>query len=192
MEALKIKIFDVLTEKITVSEFENWLYNSEEILENLKSNTFYFDLISINYKSKKWLKELNDLIKDKYDEDYLIILKIERGCLEICQSETPSQVYQTLSKLIIDFDYETDLDILWKFYSLYGCYDSFEGSMFNKCYIEKEAKFYSKQVLKISKNCKDYEEIKSVLSQDLIPFKEYDLNQTRTLKQKIFAFFKKS
>ncbi|GAA3643282.1 hypothetical protein [Flavivirga jejuensis] len=190
MEVLKLKIFDVLIEKITVSEFENWLYNSEEIIENLNSNPYYFDLISINYKNEEWLKQLNNLIKEKYSEDYLIILKIEKGCLQICQSKTPYQVYQILSELIRDFDYDTNFDILWKFYSLYKYYESFEGSMFNKYSFEKEAKFYSEQVLRISKNCKDYEEIKQVLSRDLIPFREPVFNQTRTLKQKILAFFK--
>lgn len=54
MDALKLKIFDVLLERITVPEFENWLYDSEEILNDLESNSLYFDVITINYRNKTW------------------------------------------------------------------------------------------------------------------------------------------
>ena len=64
METLKRKIFDVLTGKITVSEFENWLYNCEEILENLDSNSFYFDVIEVNYKSNKCKQLLTNIFKE--------------------------------------------------------------------------------------------------------------------------------
>ena len=76
MEAVKLKIFDALIEKITVSEFENWLYNSEEFMNQINSNSFYFDVISINYKSDKWGSELNCLAKECLDGDYIEILKI--------------------------------------------------------------------------------------------------------------------
>ncbi len=40
MEALKLKIFDVLTKRIAASEFENWLYNSEEFMNQISLNSF--------------------------------------------------------------------------------------------------------------------------------------------------------
>lgn len=76
MEALKLRIFDVLTEKITVSEFENWLYNQNEIINNLNTNSFYFELISIDYTTENWAKKLHKLSKETYDDDFVSISNI--------------------------------------------------------------------------------------------------------------------
>jgi hypothetical protein len=191
MEALKLKIFGVLTEKISVLEFENWLYNSEEFMSQLNVNTFYFDVISINYKADDWSKKLDNLIKEKYDENFMILYKIERYCLDLIKSIEPKETYHILSKLLIDFDYNTDYDILWKFHCIYEYLETFEGSVFGKNELSKEAKFYAKQVIELTQNCRSFEETKQALIKDLKPFKIGEKSERQSLKQKLFAFFKK-
>lgn len=191
MEALKFKIFDALTEKITVSEFENWLYNSQEFISLIDSIPFYFDVISINYRDEKWSDNLEKLFKEYYYEDLQVIYKIEKSCLEIIKSESPEIVYKILSNLLDDFDYQTDFDILWKFYSIKYYFECFEGSMFNKYELQKEAKFYSKQVICLTEKCQDFKEIKQALELGLTPLKTREIKQKASFKQKILAFFKK-
>lgn len=191
MEALKLKIFDVLTEKTPVSEFENWLYNSEEFMSQINMNTFYFDVISINYKSDNWRKQLDNLTKEKYNEDFMILYEIKKSCLELSNSKKPEEAFSVLSKLLIDFDYDTDYDILWKFYSVHEYFETFEGSMFNKNELLEEARFYAKQVIELTQNCISFKETNEVLIEDLKLFKTARKEQKTSLKQKIFAFFKK-
>lgn len=192
MEVLKLKIFDALTEKIAVYEFENWLYNSQEFMSQIDSVPFYFDVISINYRDEKWSDNLEKLFKEYYYYgDLQIIYKIEKSCLEISKSESPEMVYQILSSLLDDFDYQTDFDILWKFYSIKNCFECFDGSFFNKYELQKETKFYSKQVIGLIENCKDYKEIKQALELGLTPLQTREIKSEVSFKQKMFAFFKK-
>ena len=191
MEALKLKIFDVLTEKIAVSEFENWLYNSEEFMNQIDSNSFYFDVISINYKDEKWQKQLDDLTRRKYDEDFMILYNIERCCIEILESQNPEKIYQILSKLVHDFDYDTDYNILWEFYSMKDYYELFKEGFCPKYNLLQEAKFYATQVIYLTKNCKNFEETKKALTKDLKPNEDVKKEKVLSLKQKILAFFKK-
>lgn len=188
MEVLKLKIFDVLTEKISVLEFENWIYNSEEFMSQINTNSFYFDVVSINYKDEKWSEKLALLIKEKYDEYFLILYEIQKSCLEIIKSKEPKQVYQILSKLLVNFDYDTDYDILWEFYSLKNYFELYEEGIIKKHNLLEEAKFYSEQIIFLTKNCKSFEETKQAIMLKLLPFK----SEKTTLKQKLFAFFKKS
>lgn len=191
MEVLKLKIFDVLTERISVLEFEEWIYNSEEFMNQINVSPFCFNVISINYKSEEWAKNLNNLVKENYEEDFLIIHKIERSCLDIIASEKGEQVYQILSKLVYGFDYDTDYSILWKFYSIKEYYDLFKEGILKKCDINEEAKFYAIQVINIIKYSAKFNEIKTALTKDLKPFKEPKRRKNQSLKQKIVAFFKK-
>lgn len=192
MEALKLKIFQVLTEKITVLEFENWMYNSEEFMGEINNNSLYFDVISINYKDEKWFKKLEQLCNNEFTEDFLLLFKIENSCLEVMKSSTAKETYQILSKLLVNFNYDSDYDIMWKFFNIHDCLETFNGSMFNENELLEEAKFYSKQVIELTKNCIEIEDSKQLLTLDLIPFRNEESLPKPTLKQKIFAFFKKS
>ncbi len=50
MENLKLKIFDVLTNKISISDYENWLYTDPEILNAIETNDLVYKIICLNYK----------------------------------------------------------------------------------------------------------------------------------------------
>ncbi|MEP5339135.1 MAG: hypothetical protein ABJL44_01595 [Algibacter sp.] len=191
METLEYKIFDVLTEKISVLEFENWLYNYDEFISQINVNAFYFDVISINYKSDSWSKALDNLIKEKYDEDFMILHRIKRSCLNILKSENTEEVYQILKKLVTPLDYNTDYSVLWEFYSIKEYYKLFKEGLLRKNNFNEEAKFYAKQVIDLTQNCRSFEETKQSLIKDLKPFKTSEKREKQSLKQKIFAFFKK-
>ncbi len=61
MEALKLKIFDVLVNNITIEEFENWLYNSKLLEEKLKENSLIFEVVNINYRLDNSMKMLKNI-----------------------------------------------------------------------------------------------------------------------------------
>ena len=170
MEALKLKIFDVLTEKITVSEFENWLYDSEEILKNIEVNTLYFDVITVNYKSKDWNTALNRIAINYLGEVYSEIIEIKRLCSSIVESETFSETHNFLKDLAQNFDFDTDYSVLWKLYILKDYFDLVVEGFYKVGSLEKEVVFYSKNALQIIKEGQNLDEIKTTLE---IPLEDF-------------------
>lgn len=149
METLKRKIFDVLTGKITVSEFENWLYNCEEILENLDSNSFYLDVIEVNYKSNKWKQLLTNIFKENISEEQIEVFRIENICEKIISSKTFDETHLILKEEFKDFNYDTNFSILWKLYLLYDHFEFVIEGFKQEGELEAEAKFYAKETLNI-------------------------------------------
>lgn len=203
METLKRKIFDVLTGKITVSEFENWLYNCEEILENLDSNSFYFDVIEVNYKSNKWKQLLTNIFKEYISEEQIEVFRIENICEKIISSKTFDETHLILKEEFKDFNYDTNFSILWKLYLLYDHFEFVIEGFKQERELEAEAKFYAKETLNIFEKSDDFEILKIILEQELPSFKPIKIESKKvikpiikpkkiTLKQKILAFFKKS
>lgn len=170
MDALKLKIFDVLLDRITVSEFENWLYDSEEILENIKSNSLYFDVITINYRSRTWNTDLNNLVISSLGKNYYEILEIKKACSDIIESETFSEAHSVLNTLTQNFDFDTDYSILWKLYTLKDYFDLVSEGFCKVGTLLSEAKFYSKQTLKLIKTTQSFDKTKTTLESDLIPY----------------------
>ena len=191
MEALKLKIFDVLIENIPIIEFEEWLYNSEEFMSQINKNTFYFDVISINYKIELWALKLNNLAKEYLNTDCLEILKIKKDCLHIIESYSFQETHKILNVICQNFDYDTDYSILWKLNQLNDYFGLTKDSFYKTETMQIEAKFYAKQTLEIIKKGKNFDELKSMLEANLKPFKTSKSGQKTTLKKKIFAFFKK-
>lgn len=203
METLKRKIFDVLTGKITVSEFENWLYNCEEILENLDSNSFYFDVIEVNYKSNKWKQLLTNIFKEYISEEQIEVFRIENICEKIISSKTFDETHLILKEEFKDFNYDTNFSILWKLYLLYDHFEFVIEGFKQERELEAEAKFYAEETLNIFEKSDDFEILKIMLEQELPSFKPIKIESKKvikpiikpkkiTLKQKILAFFKKS
>lgn len=203
METLKRKIFDVLTGKITVSEFENWLYNCEEILENLDSNSFYFDVIEVNYKSNKWKQLLTNIFKEYISEEQIEVFRIENICEKIISSKTFDETHLILKEEFKDFNYDTNFSILWKLYLLYDHFEFVIEGFKQERELEAEAKFYAEETLNIFEKSDDFEILKIILEQELPSFKPIKIESKKvikpiikpkkiTLKQKILAFFKKS
>lgn len=126
MEILKQKIFDVLSYKLEVLEFEKWLYESPIISENINSNAFVYDVVTINYKSKHWINALKDIVFKKYDfEEYLISL-IKYNCENIIKSKSSHESFMAVNDIMRYFEFETDYNLLWDFY-IFDCdYDLIE------------------------------------------------------------------
>ncbi|QXP60530.1 hypothetical protein [Olleya sp. HaHaR_3_96] len=171
MEALKLKIFDVLTKKIAVSEFENWLYDSEEIIENIELNTIYFDAISINYKGKNWSTDLNNIALNYLGETYNEIIEINKLCSAIIESEAFPETHNLLSDLQRNFDFDKDYSVLWKLYILKDYFDLVAEGVYQIGTFKKEADYYSKKALEIILKNEKINEIKTKLEIILEDFK---------------------
>lgn len=57
MESLKLKLHDLYRGSCSIAEFEAWVYEQSEELEQHLAESYFLELISFNYKSKYALQE---------------------------------------------------------------------------------------------------------------------------------------
>ncbi|WP_299098310.1 hypothetical protein [uncultured Winogradskyella sp.] len=163
METLKLKIFEVLVNNITIEEFETWLYNSEEIISKIRTNKFIFKVITINYKSKKWRIQLEELTFSKFDKDDLIVLIIEKECNNIIHSEDYDEIYKSLSKIMMHFEYESDSKTMWDFFSLWDQFDLIKLQYYPKNTYYSDVKKLAFETYSLIKNCQNISQKKTIL-----------------------------
>lgn len=201
METLKLKIFEVLVNDITIEEFETWLYKSDLLNENLKENSLIFEVITINYRKETALKELKYIASTLFDEKHLVVMKIEANCRKIVNSITPKNIEKYVFNIIEGFNFEMESTVYEEFYSIYFSFDGYDYINYTKGSLEdinSRTIEYAKYVLENLKNCKTIDDKKEVLFLDLHGKKQEInnikmLTKTRkpTFKSKLFAFFKK-
>ena len=208
MEALKLKIFDVLTEKIAVSEFENWLYSSEYINQKIKADSLFFNVININYREAKSIKELKEITASIFTDEELLVVNLLQNCIKIKNAEASKNIKKPVVGIISDFDYCTDLNPFWEFYDVYcsyNSYDYFEDEYTSRKDIDIKLKGIAISVITTFESAKSIEESIELLKQieENSTEQKNNLNSTdsslkntvnkeeNTFIQKIFAFFKK-
>ncbi|GAL60676.1 hypothetical protein [Algibacter lectus] len=205
MEALKLKIFDVLTEKIAVSQFENWLYSSEYINQKIKADSLFFNVININYREAKSIKELKEITASIFTDEELLVVKLLQNCIKIKNAEASKNIKKSVVGIISDFDYCTELNPFWEFYDVYNSYEYFEDEYTSEKDIDIKLKGIAISVITKFESAKSIEESIELLKQieENSTEQKNNLNSTDsslkntvnekeyTFIQKIFAFFKK-
>lgn len=86
------RAYQVLIDKIDVKNFEEFIYELVEENE-LKTKSLLYDLIDINYRSKKYKKELSKLIEKAISEEERISLEIYKKYLAIQNSKGKEEIY---------------------------------------------------------------------------------------------------
>lgn len=163
METLKLKIFEVLVNDISIKEFETWLYNSEEIISKIRTNNFIYKIITINYKSEKWRIQLEELTFSKFDKDELIVLIIEKECNRIIHTENYDEIYSSLSKIMMHFDYETEIKTMWNFFSLWDQFDLIELQYYSKSTYYSDVKQLALETYSLLKTCQNISQKMAIL-----------------------------
>ncbi|XLS28901.1 hypothetical protein ACJD0Z_17105 [Flavobacteriaceae bacterium M23B6Z8] len=76
-EDTELKFYEVLKHKISIQEFEQWVYETKELESELPEDT-YTDLISLNYKDKYAHNELEKIIEPLIDNGKFEIKRISK------------------------------------------------------------------------------------------------------------------
>ena len=205
MEALKLKIFDVLTEKMSILEFENWLYNSTYLSQNIKGDSLLFNVININYRERNSLKELENIASNIFSFEELLAKRLEKNCIKIINSRNSDNYKNYVSNIIQDFDFDIDFYAFWDFYHIYYSFDGYDYNEHQNISLKKidsKTKLLANSIINRLKYCDTIDDEIAVLKQknkdevshkdtQLLKSKTSEKTLKRTLKQKIFAFFKK-
>jgi vacuolar-type H+-ATPase subunit I/STV1 len=67
LNEIESKYLDLMDEKISIKEFENWVYNSESLEKELTEDE-YTDLISLNYNNSNSKQEVGKILSERLDE----------------------------------------------------------------------------------------------------------------------------
>lgn len=153
MKELKLKIFDVLSKRILITEFETWLYNSEEILSGIQNNNFVYQVITVNYRDEKALYVLEKITFDFYDKIETNCITIEKICREILVSQTIEEIDEVLYPFRNFFEYETESRVLWVFYELYEELMLVLDGFSNKKYFLVDSKKLASKTLEKLERC---------------------------------------
>ena len=201
METLKLKIFDVLVNNITIEEFENWLYNSKLLEEKLKENSLIFEVVNINYRLDNSMKMLKNIASNIFEEDDFLVMKIEENCKKIVNTDDPKNIEKYVLNIVQDYNFDLESNVYWEFYSLYYSFDGYDYINYTKRSLDKlnsKTIDYAKTVLYNLRNCKNLEEKKQVLimkidSKEVLESVESVIVKTKkiSLTNRLFAFFKK-
>lgn len=76
-EHTELKFYEVLKHKISIQEFERWVYKTQELEIELPEDT-YTELISLNYKDKFAQNELERIVKPFIDNGKFEIKRISK------------------------------------------------------------------------------------------------------------------
>ncbi len=76
-EHIELKFYEALKHKISIQDFEQWVYETKELELELPEDT-YTDLISLNYKGKYVHNDLEKIVKSFVDNGKFEIKRISR------------------------------------------------------------------------------------------------------------------
>lgn len=66
LDEIESIFYKVIKREIRISEFEDWLYNTdEEVIDQHFGQGFYFKLIDLNYKDKNVFGKLDKILRDR-------------------------------------------------------------------------------------------------------------------------------
>ncbi len=190
MENLKFNIYNTLIEKITIQAFEQWLYNEGEIMNNLESNMFIYEVITNNYQSKNCLENLKNIALKKYGDDFETIFVIEKSCMKIIQTKNIEAYYEILKKVMMYFNYEQEYKILWQFYDCYNHVELIYDFYWSEEDLRSEIQLLAKTTLVKLEKCASIQEKKAIVFEERKAISLENKYQKHYKKTKTFSLRK--
>lgn len=126
--------YKVLTHRMTINDFEQWLYKNEQLDKQLPNN-LYFDLISLNYTNEYVINELHNLL-DNHVEFY----KFEKSKIMECLQSIIDKDENCGNAILMTYNLYCDgYNFLRKLGLEYGLclIDDYDFSYFNKTLKDK-------------------------------------------------------
>jgi len=163
MKTLKLKLFDVLTETISVKEFEQWLYSNNDILNTLDSNDLFFNIVTINYREKNSLDKLLKLNFEKFTYEENLLIMIISNCKKIIKITDRKLLFKQVSVIMRYFDFDEKYDLLWAFYRLKEQIGLIEEGLIKDDNIVQKLKKIAKNVISEFENYSSYKDKLKVL-----------------------------
>ena len=174
METLQFKIYNTLLKKLSITIFEEWLYNQEAILNQLENDSFLYAIITINYQLENSVSLLEKEAIKKYGIEFKTVLFVEKSCLEIVKIKNLEECSRILNELVWNYSYESEHVLFWELYVFCNNIDSLfvgYGSCEETELLIKIKNFIQKTLEKLQ-NCISFEEKKAIVFEKRIPYQK--------------------
>lgn len=143
MKTLERNVFKLLTESISTSEFENYLYQEENI-NQVKTNKFINDLIDIDYRKTNYINKVKNVAEQHFNEINFLLIELRFSCLKIIETESIDDILKIISKYsIIHCNKNYEYRVFENFYLAKNYLDLIDENL--KVYSKKEIFFNVKQ-----------------------------------------------
>ncbi|MGY3795871.1 hypothetical protein [Aquimarina sp. 433] len=107
MRLIDRHVFKALTNQISESEFEAYLYQ-DHVIDTIDSDKLIFDLVNINYRKESWKKDLRNVINKNFKDEDILAYHFYFYCFRLLQVKNESEIYDIVDQLAanyIKFDY---------------------------------------------------------------------------------------
>jgi len=119
MRTLENKLFDLASERISMSEFEHWLNSDVDILNAIDEDEFVLEVCTTNLNEGHSIYALNRLIEDRVSRELFLANMILRACQNILDFEDKNFAYRMVSLVQEQFDWGEDFALMNNFYQAY-------------------------------------------------------------------------
>lgn len=118
MERIKENLFRLLAGKLSLEAFEQWLYTDEYVTNHILDNDAVLDLLSINFKEKDVMHDLEKYCEKWFDQDELITYAVYESCKTIVSQRDLKTIEKELATILNWHLWEEDRPLLERFYWL--------------------------------------------------------------------------
>lgn len=147
MKTLKKMIFKLLSQTLSMKEFETWLYQDEFIKSQILRNEMIFELVNINLRSKHAFEELTDFCFNHFDKEECLIQIVKYNCEILLENKTNKVIENFFRNVCYFYDWESDYSIISQIYYLEEDWQMTDEGYIEKQKLEKELFDYAASFL---------------------------------------------
>lgn len=149
MDKVKSMIVRLLSQDLSMKDFETWLYNDEYINNRILDDEDILELLFINLKSKNAKSELEKYLYGKFGEEIYIIEQVKVNCEVLLNSKiNQNDVYSFLSNIGRLYDWDKDYKLISQVYWFDDEWNLAMDGYSDKYRLKKEILAFAEGVLK--------------------------------------------
>lgn len=123
METLKKMLFKLMSQTLSLEEFETWLYTDDYIKSQLLENEMIFELVTINLKSKHAFTELEKFCFNHFDKEECLVQIVKYNCEVYLDTKTDEAAENFIRNVCYFHDWNNDYSLISQIYYLADDWD---------------------------------------------------------------------
>jgi hypothetical protein len=118
MKTLKEMIFRLMSQTLSLKEFETWLYADNYIKSQLLEDETIFELVSIDLRSKHAFHELQKFCFNHFDKEECLVQVVKYNSELLLETKTDAAAEKFMKSLYYFQDWNDDYSLITQIYYL--------------------------------------------------------------------------
>lgn len=148
MKELRKMIIAVLSNAISVEEFEEWMYKDPFVNSNVEDE-FVLELLSIDFRSRHARHELENVAFLLVSKEEVIMSVIQQACSEFIEKRTDESVELLFDAIIPYYEWDCDYFLVEQFYWLVSEWELSRDGYAQKPVVKKDIEELATAVLHV-------------------------------------------